>query len=187
SSWEMENNTTLTYDEIVDASLKNDSFPSLIYPDDPRFLNPQDMLLEIRESCRKNGQEVPREIGEFASLIFKSLAFRYKQVIDDLEEITGKHVDQIHVVGGGSKNKLLSQYTANATNKPVLAGPSEATSIGNILLQSISASEIKDVKSARKIIINSFSPLKYEPQEPEKWEQQYIERYLPIVEKISKK
>ncbi|MFX0103857.1 MAG: rhamnulokinase family protein [Candidatus Hodarchaeota archaeon] len=179
-NWELKNDVKLDYEGIVNAARKHESFGSLIYPDDTRFLNPPSMLDEIRGMCKDTGQDIPAKFGEFATIIFKSLALRYKQVLDDLETLTGKSIDCLNIVGGGSRNALLCQYAANAINREVLAGPDEGTSIGNIIVQAISNGELKNVEAGRKIINNSFPLKKYEPIENEKWNQLYDEKYLPL-------
>ncbi|MHA1996495.1 MAG: rhamnulokinase [Promethearchaeota archaeon] len=181
STWEMQRNVSITYDTIIHDAKENAGLDVLVDPDDPRFLNPSDMLEEIRLYCRETGQPVPKKIGEFSEIIFKSLALKYRQVIESMEKVTGKAVEQLHVVGGGSKNAHLCQYTAEAINRPVIAGPDEASATGNIIIQAISTGEVKDVKEGRDIIINSFTPTTYTPSSPGRWDDIYQSTYLPLV------
>src|SRR5207245_1697918 len=111
------------------------AFHSLIDPDDERFLNPPDMPKAIQEFCRETGQPVPETQGQFARCVFESLALKYAATLDGLEELTGTKIETLHIVGGGSQNQLLNQFTANAAARPVLAGPVEATVLGNLLVQ----------------------------------------------------
>nr|MDO8117841.1 FGGY-family carbohydrate kinase [Candidatus Sigynarchaeota archaeon] len=187
-SWESGTGNHVSYDGIV-AEAKKVGLPgSLIYPDDARFLNPPNMLDAIRASCTETGQEPPSTMGEFASTIFASLACRYKEVTSDLEHVIGGRVDGLHVVGGGSRNDLLCQYTADATGLPVQAGPDEATAIGNIIMQAISCGLVKDVLQGRDMVRSSFPLKNYEPRASGKdWDVLYNDVYIPLVEKIRKK
>jgi rhamnulokinase len=183
--WEMETGSTLEYDRIMEEASKCESFDSIVFPDDnSRFLNPPNMLDAIRYACKDTGQEPPKNIGEYAALVFASLALRYRHVLGMLQTLAGTRVDTLHVVGGGSRNDLMCQYTADATGIPVLAGPDEATSIGNIIVQAISNGEVRDIKAGRKMVAASFPPRRFEPANPERWNRLYNERYLPLfVEK----
>ena len=146
----------IEFSEICAYAKKSKPFGSIIDPDDPVFLAPKDMVKEIQLYCKKTGQKAPESIGEVARCVFESLAFKYKKVIDLLKEITGTKIDAIHIVGGGSNNELLCQLTADATGCKVMAGPVEATALGNIGVQLISAGEIDSLDELRKIIKKSF-------------------------------
>ena len=106
------------------------AFRSLIEPDDPRFLNPADMLGAIRDYCREMNQPVPESEGQIIRCVYESLALKYARVVEWLEEVTGTRIEVIHIVGGGSKNAMLNTFTANACGRPVMAGPPEATALG---------------------------------------------------------
>ena len=134
--------TNLSYDELTTAARAAAPFRSLFDANDPRFLQPGDMPARIRDYCRETGQPVPESVGQVARSIFESLAFKYHEVIDKLTALTGREIDHIQVVGGGSRNPFLNQLTANATNRPVYAGPVEATALGNALVQFIELGEI---------------------------------------------
>ncbi|MHA1368535.1 MAG: rhamnulokinase [Promethearchaeota archaeon] len=179
-SWEKKTGENLDYPQIMKLASKSSRVNSIIFPDDRKFLNPVDMIDEIVAACKETNQDIPKTIGEFAEVIFKSLALQYRKVIEDLQQVTKKKIDNIHVVGGGSKNSLLCQYTADATGKTVFAGPSEATAIGNTIVQAISTGEIKDIKAGREIINDSFSPRKYEPNNTKIWTELYEHKFIPL-------
>ncbi|MBN2153226.1 MAG: rhamnulokinase [Candidatus Lokiarchaeota archaeon] len=179
--WEMETGTRLGYDDIMEEATKCESFDSIVFPDDnARFLNPPNMLDAIRQACKDTGQKPPKKFGEFAALVFKSLALRYRQVLGMLQSLVKIRIRELHVVGGGSRNSLMCQYTADATGLPVFAGPDEATSIGNIIVQAISNGELRDINAGRKLVEVSFPPRRFEPANQEKWNRIFNEKYLPF-------
>ncbi|MDR1436898.1 MAG: rhamnulokinase, partial [Candidatus Symbiothrix sp.] len=132
--WELQG-TAYTYAEIVDLSATVDGFQSLIDPENAVFSNPPSMTEAIAGYCKASGQKIPETHAGFIRCIFDSLALKYKQVLNDLRELSPFEIEKLHIIGGGSQNKLLNRLTANATGIPVIAGPSEATAIGNALLQ----------------------------------------------------
>ncbi|HXF70727.1 MAG TPA: rhamnulokinase family protein [Thermoflexus sp.] len=136
----------------------------LIDPDDPRFLPPGDMPTRIQAFCRETGQPVPEEPGEIVRCILESLALKYRWVIERLERLLGRPIPAIHIVGGGSRNTLLCQWTADATGRPVLAGPAEATAIGNVMVQAMALGHVGNLEEAREVIRRSFSPTIYTPR-----------------------
>ncbi|MEN2984577.1 MAG: rhamnulokinase family protein [Dictyoglomaceae bacterium] len=176
----MKEEREFTYSEITKMAEEEKPFQFFINPDDSSFLNPPNMVLAIREYCEKTGQKTPETKGEIARCILESLAFRYKEVFESLEKIIGRKIKILHIVGGGSQNALLSQFTANVLGIPVMTGPVEATAMGNIMIQAISRGAIKDLSSGRKIIKNSFEPIIYYPKDTEIWEREY-ERYKEVV------
>ena len=133
----------------------------------------------IREFCEKTGQYVPQTVGEIVRCILESLALCYRQTIESIEAMTGKKYSSINSVGGGTKEAVLCQWAADASNKVVYAGPVEATAIGNISMQAIASGEIKDIYEAREIITSSFDVKTYEPNHNEAWEDAY-QRFLSI-------
>lgn len=145
------------------------SFTTLIAPDDERFLAPVDMVAEICAYARETGQPIPETRAAVARAVLESLALRYAYVLAELEQLTGRRVRRLHVVGGGANNALLCQWTANAIGRPVWAGPVEATAVGNLLAQWIAAGEIADLTQGREIVRRSFAVTVYEPSEPEVW------------------
>ncbi len=153
-----------TYDQIPAIAASVKEFNSRIDPDDASFANPSNMIKVIDNYCVKTSQKVPSSKGEYISMIFESLAVKYKSVIDKIEKLSSTKINKIHIVGGGSKNSLLNKLTANATGKQVLAGPVEATALGNILVQIISLGEIDSLLAGRKIVSASFPQDIYFPE-----------------------
>ena len=135
-SWE-EKGEYYSYEEITNLAENSEPFVSVIDPDDNLFSNPADMIEAINEYCIKTGQQVPQTKGEYARSILESLALKYRTVLQRIEKISKKSINKLHIVGGGSKNELLSQLAANATGKKIIAGPVEATALGNIIVQAI--------------------------------------------------
>ena len=140
------------------------------------------MVDAIQQYCRQTQQPVPETIGEICRCIFDSLALRYRQVFEWLQEFAPFKLETLHIIGGGSLNEHLNQFTANATGATVLAGPQECTAIGNIMLQAKSVGMVKDIWQMRQIIANSIEMVKYEPQDKATWDAAY-QRYLEITSK----
>ena len=170
----------LSHPELQGSAMQVEAFRSLINPDDPLFANPTSMLEAIRQYCRQTNQVVPETPAEICRCIFDSLALRYKQVFQWLQEFSSTPLNILHIIGGGSLNQYLNQFTANATGVTVLAGPQEGTAIGNIMLQAKSAGIVKDIWEMRKIIANSLQLVTYEPQDQAAWDAAF-ETYLNIV------
>lgn len=169
-----------THLQLQEDSMKVEGFKSLINPDDPTFANPSSMIDAIQTYCRNTHQPVPQSVAEICRCIFDSLALRYRQVMGYLREFAPFDINVLHIVGGGSKNYFLDQFTANSCNVTVLAGPQEGTAIGNIMLQAKAAGLVKDIWEMRKIISNSIEPKRFEPQDPEIWDKAY-QKYLTIT------
>ena len=157
-------------------------FACIIDVDDQRFFEPNNMPGKIQEYCAETGQYVPQTKGEIVRCIMEGLALKYRQAIEGLEEIVGYRIPALHIVGGGCKNKILSQFTANAINRPVYAGPIEATAIGNLAAQLISLGEIGSLSEAREVIRNSFPIEEYVPDHPAAWDAAY-EKLLVLQKK----
>jgi rhamnulokinase len=153
-----------SYEEICDLATSGEQWSAFIDPDDQRFLWPGDMPTRIREYCEETGQPVPLETATLFRVIFESLALKYTWVVEQLSAVTGQQIDRIHIVGGGSQNELLCQMTANASKREVVAGPVEATAIGNIVIQAIASGELRDLPEARELIARSFPMKTYEPK-----------------------
>ena len=169
----------VTFDELDEGALNAQPFKAIIDVDDPVFFEPGNMPIKIQEYCKNTGQEVPETKGEIVRCVMESLALKYRYVIEGLEEIIGKRIPKLHIVGGGCKNKILSQFTACAINRPVIAGPIEATSIGNLAVQLISLGEVKNLHEARQLIANSFPQEVYTPENVSAWDDAY-EKFLKI-------
>jgi len=142
--------------ELVDLARKYIDFPSIVDVDDDRFLKPENMIEEIKLYCVETNQKVPQEVGEIAQCVFNSLAHCYKKAVSNLEEVFEKEFKRINIFGGGCQNNLLNELVAKVTGKEVLAGPVEATAIGNIVAQLISKNVFKDLGEARQAIKESF-------------------------------
>ncbi len=134
---------------------------SIVDANDSRFLAPANMTEEVQNACKESGQQIPTGVDEVASVIYNSLAICYAQTIKEIETLTGKHYDSIHIVGGGANADYLNQLTARACKRKVLAGPTEATAIGNLAAQMIWAEELQDLKDARACIYQSFPIVEY--------------------------
>ncbi|MFW6303192.1 MAG: rhamnulokinase [Candidatus Sumerlaeota bacterium] len=158
-----------SFSELVELSENAEPFAHLVDPDDASFINPDSVPGAIAEYCRQSGQDAPATPGAFIRCSLESLALKYKQTLEELREVHSRPIERIHIVGGGTQNKLLCQMTADATGLPVVAGPVEATAIGNILMQAIALGHIASLQEGRKIIRNSFPVEEYEPAETGKW------------------
>ena len=152
----------LGFGEICEMASKC-NIPSIVDCNDDRFLAPDNMTEEVQAACRESGQQVPEGLAEVASVIYNSLAQCYAKTIRQIEGITGKKYDKIHIVGGGSNAEYLNRLTAAATGVPVYAGPTEATAIGNIAAQMMTAGELTDLKAARACVFASFPIDQYQP------------------------
>ena len=161
------------YGVLLSEAMKVPSFQSLINPDDPVFANPADMQGAIKEYCCATGQHVPEGYAEICRCIFESLALRYRQVAGYLKEMAAFPIDTLHIIGGGSLNEYLNQFTANATGLTVLAGPQECTALGNIMLQAKAAGIVGDIFDMRRIIAGSVAMKRYEPADKEMWDNAY--------------
>lgn len=169
--WDQE--SELSWQEIVDLSNTAEPFKSLINPDETMFLNPGDMPLAIQDYCKKTGQTVPKSKGEIARCIYDSLVLKYKFTIKQIESVTGKPIEILHIIGGGANNLVMNQLTADAIGIPVYAGPTEATAIGNIMLQAKALNKVKSLSEIRGIVQNSFEVTTYLPSPKLDWESAY--------------
>jgi len=159
-AWSQEG-TEYTYEQLTRMAAEARPFAAMIDPD--AFLEPGDMPRKISEHCRGRGQEPPATHAEYVRTILESLAFRYRQVLESLEKLARRRIEVIHIVGGGSRNAVLNQMVADATGCVVIAGPGEATAIGNILVQAIGAGELSGLEDLRAVVRRSFSPETFEP------------------------
>jgi len=168
-------------DLLAEASDAQLAFGSLIDPDHPTFLNPADMPAAIGAFCRQTSQPEPASRAAFTRTILESLAMKYRLVLGWLEELTGERITEVRIIGGGSRNRLLNQLTADATGRTVLAGPVEATALGNIAMQAIATGAVSSLADARQIIECSFPAERFEPIATERWDAPY-RRFLDYVE-----
>jgi rhamnulokinase len=169
-----------TWDDLNRMSAAASPLVSLVDPDDAAFLAPANMPEAIRDYCRRTRQTVPEEPGAIIRCALESVAMRCRLVFGWLEELTGGRIETIHIVGGGSQNRQLCQATADACGRPVLAGPAEATALGNVLVQAIAAGDLGSVSDARELVRASFPPERYEPRDTAAWDTAY-ERFLRLA------
>jgi sugar (pentulose or hexulose) kinase len=151
-------------------ALASAPFVSLINPDDPRFISPGDMPEKVAAFCRETGQPAPADIGACVRCIYESLALFYRVTLRQLEQITGKKIERLHIVGGGSRAAILNQFTANALKIPVLAGPAECSALGNILVQAMALGHLASHDAARAVVRNSFALETFTPQDAAQWD-----------------
>jgi rhamnulokinase len=168
-----------TWDALNRLALEAPPLRSFVDPDDPAFLAPGDMPAAIADACRRTGQSVPETPGEVIRVAIESLALKSRFVLAALEDLVGSRLETIHVVGGGSQNRQLCQATADACGRRVLAGPTEATAIGNVLVQAMAAGKAGSVAQARAIVARSFSSEQYEPRDADRW-QEAFERFRAV-------
>jgi rhamnulokinase len=159
-----------SYSDFAKLAAKAPSLRSLVNPDDARFLNPPDMPTAIQDFCRETAQPIPKTPGELVRCAYESLALKYSQVLGWLEELTGNRIEVIHIVGGGSKSEILNQFTADACQRPVLAGPVEATAMGNLLVQVRSSGELSTLSDIREIVRRSSQVKSFLPGPSFRWE-----------------
>lgn len=162
-----------SHPELQAEAMKQPAFQSLINPDDPTFANPSSMVEAIQEYCRKTGQHVPEGYAEICRCIFDSLALRYRQVFSYLSEMASFPIEVLHIIGGGSLNNYLNQFTANSCGVEVLAGPQEGTALGNIMVQAKAAGDVKDLWDMRRVIANSLELKRFVPEDKAIWDEAY--------------
>lgn len=175
-TWDKQGRTH-SYEELMGLAEQAPPFASLVNPDDHSFILPASMPVALGDFCRQTGQPVPLDAGAVVRCALESLALRYRWVLEKLEELVGTKIETIHVVGGGSQNTLLCQLTADACNRPVVAGPVEATAIGNVLVQAIGLRLLGSLAEAREVVRHSFDVRTYSPQHPDIWHEPY-QRFL---------
>lgn len=168
------------YAELARMAEQAPPFSALLDPDHPSFLKPDDMPEAIRAYCVRTGQTPPTDVASIVRTIIEGLALKYRWVIERLEEVTGRSIETIHIIGGGSRNGMLCQATADATNRRVLAGPVEATALGNIIVQAITRGAVSSLTEGRRLISSSFPLTEYMPHQPEAWEVPYS-RFLELL------
>ena len=157
------------YDALLTKVVREDARGGLIYPDDPRLFNPPSMLAAVGDVLRDCGQASSDDPAFIAKTILDSLALRYASVLETIESLTGEKILGIHIVGGGSKNTYLNQATADAARRPVLAGPVEATAIGNLMAQAIGSGEFASLADARAAVSAAVAPVRFEPRDSARW------------------
>jgi rhamnulokinase len=180
-SW-AEAGRTFEYEELLQAAAEEPrGFHALVDPDHPSFLHPRSMVAAIDDYCRQTGQPVPDGPPTYVRTVLESLAFKYRVVVESLEELTGTPLTDIRIVGGGSRNALLNQFTADATGRTVIAGPVEATALGNVIMQMVATGAAASLDEARQIVARSFPVQRFEPQATDTWDAQY-RRFKGLLE-----
>ena len=162
-----------TYPQIVEMAGSSPSFRSFIDPDHRYFANPESMTGAIARYCMETGQPVPESDSDFISCIFESLAMKYRRVLGWLQGFAGNEISVLHIIGGGARNSLLNGYTADATGKKVVAGPFEATAIGNIMMQARAAGLCNSLEEMRKLTLDSIETRTFYPSDTEAWDNAY--------------
>lgn len=174
----------LSYEEITRLASEAKPFLAVIDPDHHGFLHPGDMPERIRKYCIDTRQPVPQTRGEVIRVALESLALKYRWVLERLEELAQKNFAPIHIIGGGTQNRLLNQLTANVTQRPVMAGPVEATAIGNVLMQAIGLEDLGSLSEARSVVRASFDVEEYQPVHEDRWDEAYS-KLLELLESTS--
>jgi rhamnulokinase len=178
-AWER-GGVTYDYAALMKMAETSRPFASIVNPDDTTFMLPSSMPAAIAEFCKKTSQPIPTEPGDVVRCALESLALRYRWVLERLEELVGHRLNTIHIVGGGCQNTLLCQICADACNRPVVAGPVEATAIGNVLVQAIGLGLLGSLAEGRAVARRSFEVKAYEPREHERWAEPY-RRFLAMI------
>lgn len=153
-----------SYDELTQMAASAAPLQAIIDPDSAEFLKPGDMPARVREFCARTGQPVPQDTGAIVRCVLDSIALKYRWVVEHLEEVVGRRLEVVHIVGGGTRNELLSQLTADCLGRPVITGPVEATAIGNLLAQAIALGLLANWDVARQVVIDSFPVKTFEPR-----------------------
>lgn len=168
------------YGTLTQMAAEATAFGPVIDVDAHPFLSPGGMPDKIRQFCRDTGQSVPESRGAVLRCALESLALRYRWVLDKLEEMMGRQIEVVHIIGGGMQNELLCQFAADAMQRPVVAGPIEATAMGNILMQALALGHIGSLREGREVVRRSFHVRTYEPAEGAPWADSY-DRYLRLL------
>jgi rhamnulokinase len=174
------NGQSFTYAELTEMATQAEPFTAIIDPDHTDFLKPGDMPERIRAYCQRTGQRVPDSHGAIVRCALESLALKYRWVLEKIEEMIGYRLEPIHIIGGGTQNRLLNQFAADATGRSVVAGPIEATALGNILMQAVALGDIGSLSDARAIVRQSFTPNMFEPTSSTGWDEAY-QRLLSLL------
>ncbi len=162
-----------SFNELMELADQARPFHCLVDPDDASFLLPPDMPQAISAFCRRTNLPAPAEPGQFIRCCYESLALKYRHVLLQLESLTGRQIKAVHVVGGGSQNAMLNQFTADAINRPVIVGPIEATALGNVMMQAMGLGLVDSLTQIREVVQQSVETKTYEPKEPAKWDEAY--------------
>jgi rhamnulokinase len=180
--WELNSKRYSGWDELHRLAEEAPALVSLIDPNDPSLMAPADMPHAIRDFCRRSGQPVPPNEGAVVRTALESLALKYREVLESLETLVGTSIKTIHIVGGGVQNRFLCQATADAAHRPVVAGPVEATAMGNLLVQAQSVGRLSSIADARAVVRRSCRLQRYEPRDTARWDEAY-DRFQRLINK----
>ena len=169
-----------SYAELATMARKAKPFTALVNLDHPPILKPGEMPSKVEAFCRQSRQPTPEGPGEIIRTLLESLALTYRRTLEGLEDILGRKIGVVHIVGGGCQNELLNQMTADACGRTVVCGPVEATAAGNVLTQALATGDVKDLNGIRAIIRNSFEVKRFEPRDPAVWDRAYT-RFMEVV------
>ena len=172
----------LSWNDIVEEAKKAEPFRSIIDPDYGEFFAGGRMVEKIQDFCRRTNQPVPESVGQIARCIYESLALKYRWALERLEEIKGRRIDQLNIVGGGCQNRLLNQFAADSIDRPVVTGPVEGAAIGNLLAQAMALGDIRTMDELREVVRRSEAVETYTPDHTAEWEQAY-QRMLSYTER----
>jgi rhamnulokinase len=185
AAWRSPSRGEPSYGELVGAAEAAPGFQGLVDPDDPAFVAPPDMPARLVAACRRGGQPVPGDRAAVVRCVLDSLACKHRWSLERAERLSGRRADVVHVVGGGAANNLLCRLTADLTGRPVLAGPVEATAVGNLLVQARAAGELGSVGEIREVVARSLPPRRYEPRASDQAEAAYA-RFLNLLDRSDK-
>lgn len=177
--WE-EEGLKYSWPEMVEMARKSEPFKFLINPDDSMFLNPRNMVQAVRDFCYQTAQGTPQNHGETIRCIYDSLALKYRYTLEQIREVSDNPIETIHIIGGGANNHFLNQLTADATGLHVIAGPTEATAIGNIMIQAKSLGYVDSLAEIRQIVASSFDLVHFIPSGELNWEMAYAQ-FLQVI------
>jgi rhamnulokinase len=170
-----------SYDELTQMAAQAEPFQAVIDPDYSSFLRPGDMPARIQAYCQMTNQTVPQGKGEIIRCALEGIAFKYRWVLERVEEMLGHRLEPLHIVGGGTQNRLLSQLTADAIGRRVVTGPTEATATGNIIMQAMALGHLASLEEGRQVVRNSFEVITFEPTGESGWDDAYA-RFVSVLE-----
>jgi rhamnulokinase len=179
-AWQHEDGRTLNWSELDTLTNQAPAFAAFVDPDDPSFYNPSNMQTAMVEFCRRTGQKVPADRGTFMRVVYESLALKYRMVNEQITAVSGLPSKVVHIVGGGCRNVMLNQFTADAVGLPVVAGPEEATAVGNCMVQALGLGVIRSLGESLAIIRQSFPIRDYQPRDVARWNPAY-EKFKSLV------
>ena len=169
----LKNGIDISWDGVVNEAKKAEALRSIINPDAPEFYDGGNMEQKIKDFCAKTGQPIPETIGQIARCVYESLALKYRNALESLEQIKGQRIDQLNIVGGPINNRFLNQLIADAMDRTVVTGPIEGAAIGNLLTQAMALGEIADLDALRQVVRNSETVETWTPNHTKTWEDAY--------------